>query len=85
MYEQVVPKKVHLRKVCGNLNITVYDCYFPASRFQKKEKKKQMKPMINMNNFKVWRADDKNCPEFTREFQIAKFAVFKAHVSVCLL
>ena len=54
----------------------------PASRYQKKEKKKQMKPMINLNNFKMWRPDDKNCPQFAREFQIAKFAVFKAQVNI---
>lgn len=49
-----------------------------ASRYQKKEKKKLMKPLFNINSYKSWKADDKNCPKFSREFQVAKFAVFRA-------
>ncbi|XP_060597096.1 uncharacterized protein LOC132751015 isoform X2 [Ruditapes philippinarum] len=48
-----------------------------ASKFQKKDKKKTVKPFINVGSIKVWKPDDKNCPSFTREFQIAKFALFK--------
>ena len=56
--------------------------YFSAaSQYQKKEKKKQMKPIYNINGYKSWKADDKNRPGFPRDFQIAKFAVFRAQVS----
>ncbi|XP_053398285.1 protein mono-ADP-ribosyltransferase PARP4-like [Mercenaria mercenaria] len=48
-----------------------------ASRFQKKDKKKSIKPFINISSFKMWKQDDKNCPTFTKDFQIAKFALFK--------
>ena len=53
-----------------------------ASRYQKKEKKKQIKPLFNINSYKLWKGGEKNCPGYSKEFQVAKFAMFQAQVNI---
>ncbi|KAL4233481.1 Protein mono-ADP-ribosyltransferase parp4 [Mactra antiquata] len=48
----------------------------PASKFQKTEKKKTIKPYINVTKFRVWSPGDDDCPIFTPEYQLAKYAIF---------
>lgn len=51
-----------------------------ASRYQKKDKKKESKEFVNVSSFKVWKMDDNNAPSFTDDFQVAKFAMFRGEV-----
>ena len=54
--------------------------FIAATKYQKKDKKKEVKPYVNVGAIKVWSVEDKNCPEFTSDAQLAKFATFNGQV-----